>query len=188
MRTIIRNLIAGFIAVALCTFGLGIVYPAAAWGISRVTADRAEGHLVYDGECLVASQLLDDGRTAEGATAPERWFYGRSEGATNLGPSSPELAESIKERRATIAARENVSSDAIPADALTGSGSGVDADISIDYAKLQVPRVARAHNITEAEVLVLLDQATHKRPLKVLGEDSVNVTQLNLSLPGGQRC
>ncbi|WP_308607870.1 potassium-transporting ATPase subunit C, partial [uncultured Corynebacterium sp.] len=53
MRVYLRNLLAGFVAVLLCVVALGMIYPAAVWGISRITPKSAEGNLIYRGECLV---------------------------------------------------------------------------------------------------------------------------------------
>lgn len=177
-----RNLGAGFVAVGVCVAGLGIAYPVAVWGFSRVTADTADGALVYSGDCLLASTELSDGRT----DGP--WFFGRGEGLTNMGPNNEELLNSINTRRQEIATREGVDPATIPPDALTGSGSGADSGISQEYAQLQVPRVARERGMTEDDVQALVADATVGKSFGVLGEKWVNVTKLNLSLPNGTSC
>jgi K+-transporting ATPase ATPase C chain len=70
----------------------------------------------------------------------------------------------------------------VPADAVTASGSGLDPDISPDYARLQEPRIARVRGITLDEVARLVTVATSGRALGFLGEPVVNVVTLNLSL------
>jgi K+-transporting ATPase ATPase C chain len=71
---------------------------------------------------------------------------------------------------------------AVPSDAVTASGSGLDPDISLAYANLQAPRVARARGISLATLSSLVDRYTTGRPLGVLGEPVVNVVRLNLAL------
>jgi K+-transporting ATPase ATPase C chain len=70
----------------------------------------------------------------------------------------------------------------VPPDAVTASGSGLDPDISTDYARLQAARVARVRGLPIAEVLTLVKKYTSGRSLGFIGEPAVNVLQLNLAL------
>lgn len=71
---------------------------------------------------------------------------------------------------------------AVPADAVTASGSGLDPNISPEYADIQAARVAHARGITTAQVLGAVRHNQHNRPLGVFGEPVVNVLQLNIEL------
>lgn len=71
---------------------------------------------------------------------------------------------------------------AVPADAVTASGSGLDPAISTDYANLQAPRVASARGTTVDNVRRLISRYTSTRALGFMGEPSVNVLQLNVAL------
>lgn len=70
----------------------------------------------------------------------------------------------------------------VPVDAVTGSFSGLDPDISIANADLQAPRVAKARHLPLATVLAAVKAHTSSRTLGVLGERGVNVLDLNLAL------
>jgi K+-transporting ATPase ATPase C chain len=70
----------------------------------------------------------------------------------------------------------------VPPDAVTASGSGLDPDISTDYARLQAPRVAWVRGLRLAQVLSLVKTYTSGRSLGFMGEPAVNVLQLNLAL------
>ena len=101
---------------------------------------------------------------------------------SNYGPEEPALIKAIKERKAEIAEREGVSESDVPPDAVTASGSGLDPDISVAYADLQVPRVAAANGLSEDEVRDLVDDNTSGRTWGVLGEPHVNVLMLNIAV------
>ncbi len=70
----------------------------------------------------------------------------------------------------------------VPADAVTASASGLDPHISVAYAKLQAPRVAKERGLPQSRVLQLIDEHTTGRVLGFVGEPGVNVLQLNLAL------
>lgn len=171
------------------TVVLGLLYPLAGVLLGRVMAGSADGHLVkVDGQ-VVGSSVIGQSFT------DDEWFLPRPSAAdydamasagSNLGPNNPELVAEIEQRKAEVAARESVNPDQVPADAVTASASGLDPAISPEYAQLQVPRVARVRGLSEDQVQALVDQATTPAGLGFLGEPSVNVLELNLSLERAQ--
>ncbi|OYD71070.1 potassium-transporting ATPase subunit C [Rhodococcus sp. OK302] len=190
---------AGLLVLLALTVILGVIYPAAVWGVGRISSGSAEGSPVTDASgCVVGSAWVGvDPQVAEGQQDP--FFHNRVVGSvsdedpfatgdpaaalpSNQGPSSEILAGFIIERRAAIAAREGVDPASVPVDAVTGSGSGIDPHISPEYALLQVPRVAANNGMSEGQVKALVAEHTDGRQLGFLGMERVNVLELNLAL------
>jgi K+-transporting ATPase c subunit len=71
---------------------------------------------------------------------------------------------------------------AVPADAVTASGSGLDPHISVAYADLQIARVAKARGLSQDAVRQAVRDNQDGRVLGFLGEARVNVLQLNIEL------
>ncbi|MGG7451026.1 potassium-transporting ATPase subunit KdpC [Plantibacter auratus] len=183
-------------AMLALTVVLGVGYPLIVTGIGQATMSwQANGSAVTEGDKTVGSALIGQSFTdADGKPLPQ-WFQSRPSAAgdgydggassgSNLGPENTDLVASIEERRAAIAAFEDVDPSSIPADALTASASGLDPHISPAYALLQVPRVAAERGLDEDEVRALVERLTQGPDLGYLGESTVNVLQLNLAVAG----
>lgn len=181
-------------ALLILTAVLGILYPLAILGVGQaVFPANADGQLVQVDGKVVGSAIIGQSFTdADGAALPE-WFQSRPSAAgdgydgaassgSNYGPENPDLIAAIRERQAAIAASDGVSVDQIPADAVTASASGLDPHISPAYALLQVPRVAEARGLPEAQVRDLVETFVQGRDLGYLGDPTVNVLQLNIAL------
>jgi potassium-transporting ATPase KdpC subunit len=70
----------------------------------------------------------------------------------------------------------------VPVDAVTASGSGLDADISVANADLQAPRVAKVRHLPLATVMTMIRQYTTGYVWGFMGDPGVNVLELNLAL------
>jgi K+-transporting ATPase ATPase C chain len=207
----LRQIGAALRAFLAMTVVLGLAYPLAMTGIAQVLfPDRADGSLVATADGVVGSELigqsfarpvLEDGETRtdeDGAvvTAPDpAYFQSRpsaagagydptASSASNYGPENEELIALVEERRATVAALDEVTPEQVVPDALLASGSGLDPHISPEYAEQQVARVAAARGLDLEQVRKLVEDHTGGRMLGFLGEPHVNVLLLNLALDG----
>ena len=77
---------------------------------------------------------------------------------------------------------DGLADPAVPADAVTASGSGLDPDISPSYAEMQVERVAAARNASPEQIRALVAEHTDGWTLGFLGQPRVNVLELNVAL------
>lgn len=71
---------------------------------------------------------------------------------------------------------------AVPADAVTASGSGLDPHLSVQAAVIQVSRVAQVRGVNEDEIRKLIDEHRTGPLLALFGPSTVNVLELNLAL------
>jgi len=182
-------------AMALFTLLLGVGYTLLITGVAQLALPaQAHGSLVRDASgTAVGSALIGQSWTgAEGRPLP-RYFQSRPSAAgdgydgaassgSNMGPENPELIEAIRQRQAQVAALEHVSEVDVPADAVTASSSGLDPHISVAYAELQVPRVARERGMSEEDVHRAVEAHTVQPVLGYVGEPAVEVLALNLAL------
>ncbi|MYU23991.1 K(+)-transporting ATPase subunit C [Streptomyces sp. SID8352] len=209
----LRPLGAGLRALLALTLLTGVLYPLAVTGAAQaLLPGRANGSEVRAdgrtaGSALIGQSYdLPSGGTGEEARPDPRWFQGRPReglgtnslntrydllvsGASNLAADNPVLVRRVRAARAAVV-RDNsvpghpVDPAAVPADAVTSSGSGLDPHISPAYAALQAPRVALRNDLPLARVRELVGRHTEGRTLGFIGEPRVNVLALNIALRG----
>ena len=170
------------VALTLC----GFVYSSVATGLGQVIfPDQANGSLIVENDRVVGSSLVAQ------PFIQAQYFQPRPSAAnydpmamagSNMAVTNPALHQAIDERLNKIVVQEQVEKSKIPADLVTASGSGIDPEISVQSASIQVKRVAQARQISEQEVVKLVQQYTLQPTLGILGEARVNVLELNLAL------
>ena len=173
------------------TVALGLVYPLVITGVGLLVPAQANGSVVFVDGRPVGSSLIGQSFTDENGEALPSWFQSRPSavgydasrsGGSNLGPENEALEATIEDRRAALSTLYGVEARAIPPGALTASGSGLDPQISPEYARLQVKRVAAARGLKESDVASLVESFVQERTLGFLGERTVNVLELNIAL------
>lgn len=182
-----RAAVLGTLVLAVVCCGL---YPLIVFGIAQVVfPEQANGSLIVGARGGVrGSLLLGQGFTAEKYFHPRPSAAGNGYNAanssgSNLGPTSQKLNDAIKDRIAAYRAENGrKETDAVPADAVTASGSGLDPHVSVRNAELQIARVAKARGLPAERVLELVRANTETPDLGILGEPGVNVLRLNLAL------
>jgi K+-transporting ATPase ATPase C chain len=176
----------------------GLLYPLAMTGLAELIFPyQSHGSLIEKDGKVIGSALIGQ------EFASDKYFHGRPSATlgpdandpskttsvpynaansmgSNLGPTSKALIDRISADVAKLK-QENPSAQ-IPIDLVTTSGSGLDPDISPVAAYFQVPRIAKARNVSEIEVRKLVDVRVKGRTLGLLGEARVNVLELNLAL------
>lgn len=167
----------------------GVIYPLVVTGIAQTFFHhQANGSLIEingstAGSELIGQQFSDPkyfwGRLS--ATSPSPYNAAASSGS-NYGPTNTALQDEVQSRINALKNADPGNTQPIPVDLVTSSGSGLDPNISIAAANYQVPRVARIRGLSESQVSALVKQLTTGRQFGFLGEQRVNVLELNLAL------
>jgi potassium-transporting ATPase KdpC subunit len=183
----IRGAVLATLVLAVVCCG---IYPLVVFGISQTLfRDKANGSLIVDQDGTVrGSKLLAQGFTSDKYFHPRPSAAGNGYDAagssgSNLGPTSQKLNDAIKDRIDVYRKENGLSADvAIPADAVTASGSGLDPHISVRNAELQTARVAKARGLSAEKIREVINENTDARSLGIFGDPGVNVLQLNRAL------
>ena len=186
MTTLIRPCVSLFLLLTLIT---GVLYPLATTVVAQVVfPHQANGSLVRQNDRVMGSELIgqpfSDSRFFWGrpsATGPMPYNASASSGS-NLAPTNPALVIAVGERVAALRAADPGLTGLVPIHLVTASGSGLDPHISLPAAFIQVPRVAKARHLDEAQVRALVERHSEGRQFGLLGEPRINVLALNLDL------
>ena len=136
------------VTLGLMTLLTGVAYPLAVTGVALALPGPAQGSLVRDG----AGRVIGSALIGQGFARPE-YLHGRpsaagngydptASGGSNYGPMDPKLADRVAKDATALATEAR--GLALPADAVTASGSGLDPDVSPAFAALQAPRAELA--------------------------------------------
>jgi K+-transporting ATPase ATPase C chain len=199
LKNTARLLGAGLRALLVLSVVTGVLYPLALTGIAQgLFAGKANGSEIKADGKVVGSSLIGQQsysldyfqpRPANGlgTNSVNTQYKLILSGATNRSADNADLIKWVKEAKAKVV-KDNSTGDyrvkpsRIPADAVTSSGSGLDPDISPQYADLQIHRVAARNGLSLAQVRRLVDDHTAGRTLGFIGEPRVNVLELNIAL------
>lgn len=180
MSTFLASLRIAIVSMVICVAG----YTALILGFAQAfTPTTANGSLITDaGGKVVGSELI-----AQKFTTP-RYFWPRPSavdynasgaGGSNKSPTSPDLTARAAE---TVAQYGATGADTLPADLAAASGAGLDPHISLAGALYQVPRVAAARGVAEADVRAMVERSAFSPGGPLTSTRIVNVLLLNRQL------
>jgi len=186
MGEMIKELKKAFIIFGTLAMVLGIIYPLVITGISQAAFPyQANGEMIKVNGNIVGSELIGQN------FGDPQYFQGRpsaidynasTSGGSNYGPTNEKLIDRTNKTISEIKTNDKFPANAsIPSDLVLASGSGLDRYISFESAIIQVPRIAKARNISESTIKELI-QKTQETPFPGIGQPVVNVLKLNIAL------
>ena len=162
-----------------------IVYPGIVWAIAQLAPGKGEGFTVPSGGKKyyenIAQKFTDDKYFWSRPSAVD--YNAAGSGGSNKGPANPDFLKQVADRIDTFVKHNpDVKKEAIPVELVTASGSGLDPDMSLQGAMIQIPRIAKARHLTEQSVVALVHTNTTYPLAGMFGPEKVNVLKLNLAL------
>ncbi len=167
----------------------GLVYPSFITLIAQnMFSWQANGSIIESDGKKIGSILIGQNFTSQ------KYFWGRPSATlpfpynaeasmgSNLAPSNPVLIEQVQERVKYLKLEDPKYRQTIPIDLVTSSASGLDPEITVRAAIMQLQRVATARKTDEKEIYDLIMQNTIGKKFWIFGLERINVLQLNLAL------
>lgn len=162
-----------------------VIYPLSVWAVAQLAPNNGKGEVV--------SYKQDQGYSNIGQNfTKDEYFWGRpsaldynaaGSGASNKGASNEEYLAVVQGRIDTFLLKNpTVKKSEVPVDLVTASGSGLDPNISVASAKVQIARIQKARNIDSAKLIALIDAKTEHSLLGAFGPTKINVLKLNIAL------
>lgn len=165
-------------------FFMGI-YTLAVYGIAQLTPNKGKGDIIVHkgktyysniGQTFMEDNYFNSRPSAVGYNAA-------GSGGSNKAPSNPDYLKEVQARIDTFLVHNpGIIKSEIPSDLVTASGSGLDPNISVKAARVQVKRIAKIRHLSEEQLMSLIDVQTEKPLLGLFGTEKINVLKLNIAL------
>lgn len=167
------------VMIILCA----VLYPMLISGVAKLSPGAGKGETVEVDGKVVGYKLIGQSFTAD------KYFWGRpsavnynaaGSAGSNKAASNPDYIQTVKDRiDSFLVHNPGVKKNEIPAEMVTASGSGLDPDISVKSALIQVTRIAKIRNLQEDQIMNLVQTHTEK---SMVGPEKINVLKLNIAL------
>jgi K+-transporting ATPase ATPase C chain len=162
------------------------LYTLLIWVVAQAAPGNGKGETVSVNNKVVGYKLEGQNFT------DDKYFNSRPSAAgynaagssgSNKGPSNPDYLKQVQDRIDTFLVHNpSVKKEHIPSELVTASGSGLDPDLSLRGAYIQVARIAKTRNISEEKINALVAKQIQKPLLDLFGPEKVNILKLNIEL------
>ncbi|MBP6333944.1 MAG: K(+)-transporting ATPase subunit C [Bacteroidia bacterium] len=161
------------------------IYTAVIYAIAQFAPNNGKGEIItHNGKTFYSNIAQNFSEDKYFSSRPSAVGYNAAgSGGSNKGPSNPDYLAEVQGRIDTFLVHNPaIDKSQIPSDLVTASGAGLDPNISVQAALIQVPRIAIIRNLAEKDLQLLVEQQTEKPLLNLLGTEKINVLKLNISL------
>jgi len=182
-----QNILQAIRLTLLCAVFFSGIYTLFIFGIAQAAPNNGKGEIIeFNGKKYYANigQKFDK----------DEYFWSRPSavdynaagaGGSNKGPSNPDYLKTVQERIDNFMKHNpEIKKSEIPSDLVTASGGGLDPNISVQAAKVQIKRISKIRNVDENKLQKLVESNTEKPLLGLFGTEKINVLQLNIALDG----
>lgn len=180
-----ENMITAVRLTLFCAVFFAGFYSLSIYGIAQFAPNHGNGEIVtVNGKIHhinVAQKFVENKYFWSRPSAVN--YNAASSGGSNKGPNNPEYLAEVKLRIETFLLKNpSVKRSEVPSELVTASGSGIDPNISVQGAKVQLERIAESRKISQEKVLEVIQKSTEKPLLGMLGTEKINVLRLNIAL------
>lgn len=180
-----NNIIPAIKLTAFLLLLLAVLYPLSIWGVAQFSPNSGKGEIIMHNGKKYYSNIGQ-------SFTQDKYFWSRpsavaynaaGSGGSNKGPSNEEYLAEVQSRIDTFLVHNpGITKSEIPVDIVTASGSGLDPNISLPAAKVQVKRIASLRNLEESKLQDLISENTEQPLLGLFGPAKLNVLKLNIAL------
>jgi K+-transporting ATPase ATPase C chain len=179
------NILPAIKLTIICLLFFSGIYTTSVWGIAQFAPNHGKGEIIINNGKTYYANIGQ-------SFTNDKYFYSRpsavgynaaGSGGSNKGPSNPDYLADVQAKINTFLVHNpDIEKSDIPSDLVTASGSGLDPNISVQAALVQVKRIARIRNIAEANLQQLILAHTEKPLLGLCGPEKINVLKINIAL------
>lgn len=179
------NILPAIKLTLLCLVFFSGIYTLVLYGIAQFGPNHGKGEIIlHDGKTFyanIAQHFSDDKYFSSRPSAVG--YNAAGSGGSNKGPSNPGYLAEVRARIDTFLAHNpGILKSEIPSDLVTASGAGLDPNISVQAARVQVKRIASIRGLREDHIRSLIAANTEKPLFGLFGTEKINVLKLNISL------
>ncbi len=179
------NLIPAIKLTLICLIFFSGIYTLVIYGIAQFAPNSGKGEIIsHNGKTFYANIAQNFSEDKYFSSRPSAVNYNAASSCgSNKGPTNPDYLAEVQARVDTILVHNSgIGKSEIPCDLVTASGAGLDPNISIQAANIQVKRIAKIRGIAEGNIQQLILSNTEKPLLGLFGTEKINVLKLNIEL------